>query len=45
MAESLSVVSPEFKQRLDEILQRKREEAITRESERKSKFARYGDDV
>ncbi|WP_201446488.1 hypothetical protein [Burkholderia gladioli] len=45
IAESLSVVSPEFKQRLDEILQRKREEAITRESERKAKFTRYGDDV
>ncbi|PMS37088.1 hypothetical protein B0G57_11575 [Trinickia symbiotica] len=45
MAESLSAVSPEFKQRLDDILQLKREEAIARESERKAKFARYGDDA
>ncbi|WP_186133403.1 hypothetical protein [Burkholderia gladioli] len=45
IVESFSTVSVEFKRRLDDILQRKREEAITRELERKAKFARYGDDA
>lgn len=45
MAEALSAVSPEFKQRLDHILRRKTEEAVAREVERQGKFARYGDDA
>ncbi|KAH0427722.1 hypothetical protein A8H39_06640 [Paraburkholderia fungorum] len=45
MADALSTVSPEFKQRFDEILHRKTHEAVAREAERKAKFARYGENT
>ncbi|MCA8274359.1 hypothetical protein LGN17_17850 [Burkholderia sp. AU30280] len=45
MTNALSAASPEFKQRVDDILLRKREEAVAREIERKAKFVRYGDDT
>lgn len=43
--DAMSSMSPEFKQRFDDLLRRKGEEALAREAQRKAKFARYGDGV
>jgi hypothetical protein len=42
MVATLEAASQEFRDRLDGVMARKTEEALTREAERKAKFVRYG---